>query len=131
MNLFQTPTPTTNHASSRPESRTSGNPPVQSISIMPNNLALTLDPVADDVPTPSQTHTTTSSLSTPSVIPDDWFDIDPDCVMARMKNLNSSAFGGNDKCFYKSYTTWNKLTLDQRNKATAWFRKLDSSTRSE
>ena len=57
MNLFRTPTPTTNHASSRPESRTSGNPPVQSISIMPNNLAPTLDPVADDVPTPSQTHT--------------------------------------------------------------------------
>ena len=121
---FRTTTPAT--FSSRPESRLSNDVPVRSI-ILPNNLDHSLARVVVDHPSGINTPSTTTLPS----IPEEWTDIDPDCVISRMKELNPSSIGSNEKPFYKSYSTWNKLSIEQRNKATAWFRKLEQSTRRE
>jgi len=82
------------------------------------------------LPTQGTMSTMTASASS-SAVPEEWKDIDPDCIIDRLKKLPSNSIGSNEKPFYKSYSTWNKLSIEQRNKATAWFRKLEQSTRRE
>jgi hypothetical protein len=57
--------------------------------------------------------------------PSDWNNVSPNQVMARLKLLKAEVLEQHDlHPFYKSYTTWEKMTREQQNKAVAWFRKL-------
>jgi hypothetical protein len=54
--------------------------------------------------------------------PLDWNNVSPNQVMARLKLLKVEVLEQHDLCpFYKSYTTWEKMTREQQNKAVAWF----------
>jgi len=54
--------------------------------------------------------------------PSDWNNVSPNQVMARLKLLKAEVLEQHDLCpFYKSYTTWEKMTREQQNKAVAWF----------
>ena len=54
--------------------------------------------------------------------PSDWNNVSPNQVMAQLKLLKAEVLEQYDLCpFYKSYTTWEKMTREQQNKAVAWF----------
>lgn len=60
--------------------------------------------------------------------PSDWANISPNQVMARLKLLKAEVLDQHDlRPFYKSYSNWEKMSTEQRNKAVAWFRKLPES----
>jgi hypothetical protein len=55
----------------------------------------------------------------------DWDNISPNQVMARLKLLKAEVLDQHNlRPFYKSYSNWEKMSADQRNKAVAWFCKL-------
>jgi len=60
----------------------------------------------------------------------EWQSIDPDIIIEKLKALNEGVFGANKKALPKSYSKWDKLTADQRNKAVAWFKLLNPETQS-
>ena len=63
----------------------------------------------------------TASSTTPS----DWDGISPDHVIARLKLIKQDVCEQHGfQPFYKSYTQWEKMTMDQRNESLAWFCKL-------
>jgi hypothetical protein len=63
-------------------------------------------------------------------VPVEWENISPDLIMVKMKLLKSDVYEAYGlKAFYKSYTSWEKMTVEQKNKAVAWFRKLSSDVR--
>jgi hypothetical protein len=65
--------------------------------------------------------TATASSTTPS----DWDGISPDHVIARLKLIKQDVCEQHGlRPFYKSYTQWEKMTMNQRNKSLAWFCKL-------
>jgi hypothetical protein len=55
----------------------------------------------------------------------DWDGISPDHVIARLKLIKQDVCEQHGfQPFYKSYTQWEKMTMDQRNESLAWFCKL-------
>jgi hypothetical protein len=57
--------------------------------------------------------------------PSDWENVSPNQVMARLKLLKAEVLDQHDlRPFYKSYSNWEKMSGEQKNKAVAWFRKL-------
>jgi hypothetical protein len=62
--------------------------------------------------------------------PHDWEDASPDVVMAKLKQIKAEVYEKVGlKPFYKSYNTWEKMMLDQRKKAYAWYRRLTPDVR--
>jgi hypothetical protein len=60
-----------------------------------------------------------------SGVPSDWSDVSPNHIMARLKLLKQEVLEQHNlRPFYKSYSNWEKMTGEQRNKSVAWFRKL-------
>ncbi len=57
--------------------------------------------------------------------PSDWLNDSPNQVIARLKLMKAEVLEQYGlRPFYKSYSQWEKMTTDQRNKSIAWFRKL-------
>jgi hypothetical protein len=57
--------------------------------------------------------------------PPKWEDVPPDAIMAKLKSLKHEFLESKGlRPFYKSYSCWEKMTADQRDKAAAWFRRL-------
>ncbi len=55
-----------------------------------------------------------------------WGSISPDLIMAKMKQLKPEPYEGSGlRSFYKSYNSWEKMATEQKNKAVAWFRKIN------
>ena len=80
------------------------------------------------VPTQIDTQIDPFGPSSNSSVPNEWQDIDPDVIIEKLKALNEAAFGSNKKALPKSYSKWDKLTADQRNKTVAWFKLLNTET---
>jgi hypothetical protein len=60
-----------------------------------------------------------------SGVPSDWSDVSPNHIMGRLKLLKQEVLEQHNlRPFYKSYSNWEKMTGEQRNKSVAWFRKL-------
>jgi len=58
-----------------------------------------------------------ASFTTPS----DWSGVSPDHVIARLKLIKQDVCEQRGlRPFYKSYTLWDKMTMDQRNKGLAY-----------
>jgi hypothetical protein len=84
----------------------------------------------NEAPAPvSQVVTMRNDASDNNIGPDDWEGIFPDSVMKKLKTISSQFWGKNKKEFYKTFTQYNKMTADQRNKAIVWFRNLNPGTR--
>jgi len=61
----------------------------------------------------------------PSDTVPEWDGCNPDCILKRLKSIpkpDLEAIGKRE--FYKSYNSWAKMTMDQRNKSLAYFRSL-------
>jgi hypothetical protein len=64
--------------------------------------------------------------------PSDWDNVSPNQVMARLKLLKTEVLDQHGLCpFYKSYSNWEKMSLDKQNKAVAWFHKLPEPLKSK
>ena len=63
--------------------------------------------------------------------PDEWENVPPDSILARLKLLKERDYGNNEKAFFKTYTNWSKLDGSQRDKCFSWFRKLTLPVRSK
>ncbi len=63
-------------------------------------------------------------------IPQDFEGVDPDYIMDRTKLIRPDILTMlKMKPFYKSYSSWEKLSADQKNKALSFFRKLPAALR--
>jgi hypothetical protein len=73
--------------------------------------------VQEDVPLPTLQPSFTLSPESKGV--------NPDALMKCFKSLKSEVLQPLGlREFYKSYSTWEKMSIDQRNKALSWFRRL-------
>jgi hypothetical protein len=65
------------------------------------------------------------ALQPSSTLPPEWKGVNPDALMKCIKLLKSEVLQPLGlREFYKSYSTWEKMSIDQGNKALAWFRHL-------
>jgi len=73
---------------------------------------------------------TTGGTTNASGTPADLDDVSPNQVMGRLKLLKQEVLEQHGlRPIYKSYSNWEKMTAEQRNKAVAWFRKLPEPLR--
>lgn len=62
--------------------------------------------------------------------PAEWGGVHPDAVMHRLKLIKPELLSSlRMKGFYKSYCSWSKMSMEQKNKAIAWFLKLPEPLR--
>jgi hypothetical protein len=72
----------------------------------------------------------TQGTSANGVLPQDFEGVDPDYIMHRMKLIWPDIITLlKMKPFYKSYTSWQKLSADQKNKTVSFIRKLPTPLR--
>jgi hypothetical protein len=63
--------------------------------------------------------------STPSAPIPEWDGCNLDAVMKRLKSISKEELDSvGRREFYKSYTSWEKMTVDQRNKTVSYFQSL-------
>ncbi len=69
-----------------------------------------------------ESNQTTNSNAVKSNLPNDWEGASPGVVMAKLKQIKAEVYEKVGlKAFYKSYNSWEKMMLEQRNKAFAWY----------
>jgi hypothetical protein len=73
---------------------------------------------------------TDTAFTVDTTVPFEWSGISPDIILAKLKLLKPEV---HEPCglrpFYKSYGKWETMTAEQRNKAVAWFRKLNQEVK--
>ena len=66
-----------------------------------------------------------TATTTQEYVPTDFDGVNIDFILKHLKELKPELLADlNLKSFYKSYSLWQKLTDDQRNKTVSYFRKL-------
>jgi hypothetical protein len=60
--------------------------------------------------------------STPSAPIPEWDECNPDAVMKQVKSISKEEFDSiGRRKFYKSCTSWEKMTINQRNTTVSYF----------
>jgi hypothetical protein len=83
---------------------------------------------SNDVEGPSHTRPPLGNITNNSIIPE-WDGSSPDTVVKCLKALNKDQLKElGIREFYKSYGSWDKMTMEQRNKVVSYFCALPEET---